>query len=165
MDLNISQYGWIHTALSLLALLTGVVVVWGLLTSRRMGGLTALFLASAVATSATGFGFAGGLGPAKMIGILSLVLLVVALLARYAFHLAGAWRWLYAVTAVFTLYFLVFVAIAETFKRVPSLKAAAPTLTEPPFKITQMVVLAVFVVLAILAAARFRYAREDDARG
>ena len=83
MDLNISTFGWIHTVLSLVALLSGLVVVWGLLTSQRMGALTALFTASAVATSVTGFGFAGGLDPAKIIGIVSLLLLAVAIVARY----------------------------------------------------------------------------------
>lgn len=164
MDLNISQFGWIHTALSLVALVTGIFVVAGLIGSRRNSGVTLVFLLSAIATSATAFGFAGSIDPAKIIGIISLVLLTVAVLAHYIFGRAGVWQRVYAVAAVLSVYFLVFVTIAEAFKRVPALKALAPTLTETPFKIAQLVALVVFVVMAIIAAVRFGSTSADDVR-
>ena len=158
MNASLSTFGWVHTGLSVIALLSGIVVVAGILYSRRMARLTALFLASAFATSATAFGF-GGFGPAQWIGVASLALIAIAIAARYAFHLAGAWRSIYAVAAVFTLYFLVFVTIAEAFKRIPLLARTAPTLTETPFKLTQLVSLLLFVGLASFAARHFRYHR------
>jgi uncharacterized membrane protein SirB2 len=90
------------------------------------------------------------------VGIISLVVLAVAILARYAFHLAGAWRWIYVVGAVVGLYLNVFVLIAQAFLKVPALKAIAPTQSEPPFLIAQLVVMALFIALGIAAAKRFR---------
>jgi hypothetical protein len=153
---DLTIYAWIHTALSLVGLVTGIVVAIGLLDSRRPAPWTSLYLASAVATSATGFGFQGvSFGASHWVGVASLVVLAAAILALYAFHLAGAWRWIYAVGAVLGLYFLVFVAIAQAFKKVPALQAMAPTLAEPPFALAQLVALALFVVLVIAAALRF----------
>ena len=105
----------------------------------------------------TGFFFPfHGFTPAIGVGIISLLVLAVAIYARYPGQLAGHWRWIYVVTAVIALYFNVFVAVVQAFEKVPSLKAMAPTQTEPPFKLTQLVVLALFVVLGIAAAIRFR---------
>jgi hypothetical protein len=156
MILGMSTFTFVHTVLSLIALVAGLIVVIGLLTSKRLDWWTALYLASAVATSATGFGFkVDSYGASHVIGGISLVVLLVAILARYVFHLAGAWRWIYAVTAVVGAYFLVFVAIAQAFKKIPALTAMAPTLSEPPFAVAQGVALVVFVVLAIAAARTF----------
>ena len=83
------------------------------------------------------------------------MVLAVAILARYAFHLAGAWRWIYAVSATIALYLNVFVLVVQSFEKVPALKAMAPTQSEPPFLVAQLVVLVLFVVLTILAAKRF----------
>jgi hypothetical protein len=145
-----STFTWVHTALSVAALIAGLIVVIGLY------GWTAIFLATAIATSATGFGFPfQSFGASHWIGVISLVVLVLAVLARYVFHYAGAWRWLYAVCTVVAFYFLVFVLIAQAFKKVPSLAALAPTLSEPPFAIAQVVAVVIFVAIAIATAQKF----------
>jgi magnesium-transporting ATPase (P-type) len=131
--------------------------MFGLLVGRRLNGWTALFLISTVLTSVTGFFFPfHGVTPAIVVGIISLVLLAVAIVARYARHLGGAWRWIYVVTAMISLYLNVFVLIVQLFQKVPALKALAPTQSEPPFAVTQLVVLALFVLLTIIAAIKFR---------
>ena len=105
----------------------------------------------------TGFFFPfHGFTPAIGVGIISLLVLAVAIYARYPRQLAGHWRWIYVVSAVVALYFNVFVAVVQAFEKVPALKVMAPTQTEPPFKLTQLVVLALFVVLGIVAVIRFR---------
>ena len=147
----------VHVIISLIGIASGLVVMVGLLTGRRLNGWTALFLASTVATSVTGFFFPfHGFTPAIAVGIISLFLLAVAIFARYGRRLAGAWRWLYVVTAMVALYLNVFVLIVQLFQKVPALKALAPTQSEPPFLVTQLFVLALFVVLTIIAAIKFR---------
>ena len=147
----------IHVVISLIGIGSGFVVLFGLLTGRRFDGWTLLFLATTVATSATGFGFPfDHLLPSHKVGILSLLVLAVAILARYAFHLMGAWRWIYVIGAVVALYLNVFVGIVQAFQKAPALKAMAPTQSEAPFLLTQLIVLALFVALAILAAIKFR---------
>ena len=131
-------------------------MILGLLTGKRLDGWAALFLASTVATSLTGFGFPFcELLPSHVVGAISLVVRAIAIPARYAFHLAGAWRWIYAIGAVLALYLNVFVGVVQAFLKVPALKALAPTQKEPPFLVAQLVVLLVFVGLTILAAKRF----------
>jgi len=150
-------YTIIHTLISLVAILTGFVVLFGLLTGNRIDGWTKWFLISAVATTVTGFFFPfHGITPAIKLGIISSVVLVITIYARYAKHLAGAWRWIYVVGASVTLYFNVFVGIVQSFEKIPALKAMAPTQSEPPFKLTQFVVLALFVILTLVAVIRFR---------
>jgi hypothetical protein len=157
MILDLSTFAWIHTVLSLVALISGIVVVIELLGSRLPGTWTTVYLASAVATSATGFGFQGvSFGASHWVGVMSLVALAAAILAHYVFHFVGAWRWLYAVSIVLGLYLLVFVAIAQAFKKVPALRAMAPTLSELPFAYAQVVALVPFVALVIAAARIFR---------
>jgi len=157
MILNLSTFAWIHTVLSLVALVSGIIVVVEMLGARTPRLWTAIYLASAVATSATGFGFPfESFGASHWVGVLSLVALLAAILALYVFHLAGAWRWIYVLGVVLGLYFDVFVAIAQAFKKVPALTAMAPTLSEPPFAAAQLVALVIFVVLAIAAVRRFR---------
>ena len=150
-------YTIIHTLISLVAIFTGFVVLLGLLTGNRVDRWTKWFLISAVATTVTGFFFPfHGITPAIKLGIISSVVLVITICARYAKHLAGAWRWIYVVGASVTLYFNVFVAIVQSFEKIPALKAMAPTQSESPFKLTQLVALALFVVLTFVAAIRFR---------
>ena len=150
-------YTIIHTLISLIAIFTGVVVLFGLLAGNRVDGWTKWFLITALATTVTGFFFPfHGMTPAIKLGIISSVVLVVTIYARYAKHLAGAWRWIYAVGAVLTLYFNVFVAIVQSFEKIPALNAMAPTQTEQPFQLTQLSVLGLFVVLGFVAAIRFR---------
>jgi hypothetical protein len=109
-----------------------------------------------VLTSVTGFGFPfTHLSPAHKLGIISLVVLAITLLARYSFHMAGSWRWIYVVTAVMALYLNVFVLVVQSFEKVPALHAMAPTQTEGPFKIAQLVVLVLFIVLTVVAVKKF----------
>jgi hypothetical protein len=150
----------IHVAISLVGILSGLVVMAGLLTSRRLDRWTALFLASTVATSVTGFLFPfHGFTPAIGVGIVSLVVLAVAIFARYLRHLNGAWRWIYVVTAMTSLYLNVFVLIVQLFQKVPALKALAPTQSEPPFVVAQVLALVAFIVLAIMSIVRFQVAQ------
>jgi hypothetical protein len=150
-------YTIIHTVISLVAIFTGFVVVFGLLAGKRLDGWTKWFLVTAVATTITGFFFPfHGFTPAIGLGIISLPFLALTIFARYPKHLAGPWRWIYVIGAVICLYFNLFVAVVQTFEKIPTLHAMAPTQTEPPFKVTQLSVLAIFVVFAIAAAIRFR---------
>jgi len=154
---NLSPFTKLHVVISLIGIVSGLVVMFGLLSSRRLNGWTALFLISTVLTSVTGLFFPfNGVTPGIVLAIISLVLLAGAIVARYARHLSGAWRWIYVVTAMISLYLNVFVLIAQLFQKVPALRALAPTQSEPPFAVTQLVVLAMFVLLTILAAVRFR---------
>ena len=150
-------YTIIHTLISLIGILTGLIVLVGLLAGKRLDGWTKWFLITTVLTSVTGFFFPfHGFTPAIALGIMSLIVLAVAIFARYPRQLAGHWRWIYVVTAVIALYFNVFVLVVQAFEKIPALHAMAPTQTEPPFKLTQLVVLAIFVLLGIIAAIRFR---------
>jgi hypothetical protein len=146
----------VHVALSLIGIGSGVVVLFGLIAANRRDRWTALFLATTAATSLTGFLFPfDKLLPSHVVGIISLVALAIAILARYVRRLTGAWRWIYAVSAVLGLYLNVFVLIAQAFQKVPALHALAPTQSEAPFAIAQLVVLALFVAIGILAVRRF----------
>ncbi len=150
-------YTIIHTLISLVGIFTGLVVLLGMLAGKRLDGWTKWFLVTTVLTSVTGFFFPfHGFTPAIGVGIISLLVLAVAIYARYPCQLAGAWRWIYVVGAVISLYFNVFVLVVQSFEKIPALHAMAPTQTEPPFKLTQLVVLALFALLTIIAAIRFR---------
>ena len=156
---GMSTFTLVHVALSLIGILSGLVVVLGLLAAARLDGWTAIFLVTTVLTSVTGFFFPfHGITPGIMIGILSMVMLAIAIFARYSKHLAGHWRGTYVITAMIALWFNVFILVVQLFEKVPALRALDPTQSEPPFKITQGVVLLVFVVLTIAATKRFRIA-------
>ena len=156
MILGLSTLGFIHTALSLLALASGLVVVMGLVGGRPLNGWTAVYFASAVATNATGFTFPGDFGIPHYLGLGAALALMVAIPARYIFRLAGAWRPIYAVATVVSVHVLVFFTIGEAFLRIPSLNALAPTLTETPFAVTQLAGMLLFVALAVAAATAAR---------
>jgi len=159
LGMSLETYTFVHVLISLVGIGSGLVVLLGLLRGKRLDGWTALFLASTVATSVTGFGFPfDHLLPSHKVGIVSLVVLAVGILARYPLHLAGAWRRVYVVCAALALYLNVFVLVVQAFLKVPVLKTMAPKQTEPPFVVAQGVVLTVFVVLGIVAAIRFRAA-------
>jgi hypothetical protein len=133
-----------------------VIVLVAMLNGRAPAGYTALFLASTVLTSVTGFLFPPtGFTPAQAVGVLSLILLAIALFALYGRHLGAAWRWIYVVAAVSALYFNCLVAVTQAFQKVPFLRALAPTQSEAPFQAAQLVLLAVFVVAAIFAVRKF----------
>jgi hypothetical protein len=150
-------YTLVHVVISLVAIASGFVVVFGLISGKRLDRWTAFFLSTTVATSVTGFGFPiHGFTPGIGLGIVSLLVLAVSLFARYGRHLAGIWRRVYVVTAVMALYLNFLVLIVQSFQKVPALKALAPTQSEPPFLIAQVIAMIVFIVLGFLAAIRFR---------
>jgi hypothetical protein len=154
--MGMSMFTAIHVALSLIGIVSGLVVVAGMLKSNLRAGWTLLFLATTVATSVTGFGFhREQLLPSHIVGIISLVLLAVAILALYVFALRGTWRGIYVVTAVASLYLNVFVLIVQAFLKVPALHALAPTQNEPPFAIAQGTALIAFIAIGIAAARKF----------
>jgi len=143
--------------ISLAGIFSGLVVLFGLLANKRLDRWTKRFLITTVATSVTGFGFPlHHFGAPHVVGIISLIVLAIAIYARYPRQLAGAWRWIYVVSALIALYLNVFVGVVQAFQKVPALQALAPTQTELPFKSTQLIVLALFVVLTIVATIRFR---------
>ena len=145
MIFGFTPFTFFHVAISLLGIFTGLIVLRGLLHARRLPGWTAFFLITTILTNATGFFFPFfRLLPSHIIGAISLIVLAVALFALYAKRLAGPWRWVYTVSAVTALYFNVFVLVVQLFRRVPALAAAAPTQSEPPFAVAQLVVLAIF---------------------
>jgi hypothetical protein len=154
---SLSAYTIIHVIISLIAIAAGFIAVFGMLTGNRMAGWTAIFLWMTVLTSVTGFGFPfDHVLPSHAVGAVSLVFLAVALFAVYVKHLAGAWRWIYVISAIVALWFNVFVLIVQAFQKIDALKALAPTQSEPPFQIAQGAALVLFVVLAILAVRKFR---------
>jgi hypothetical protein len=159
LGMTLSTFTLVHVVISLIGIGSGLLVMYGLLIGKRLDGATAIFLASTVATSVTGFGFPfDHLLPSHKVGILSLLVLAVAIIARYVFHLAAGWRGIYVVSAVVALYLNVFVLVVQLFEKVPALRAMAPTQKEPPFLVAQLVILALFVALTIIAAKRFRMA-------
>jgi hypothetical protein len=149
-------YTLIHTLISLVGIFSGFIVLFGLLAGKRLDGWTRWFLITNVATSATGFFFPfHGFTPAYAVGAISLVFLALAIFARYGRQLAGPWRWIFVISAMIAFYFNVFVGVVMAFRRIPALAALAPTQTEPPFQMTQLVVLALFALLTIVAAIKF----------
>jgi hypothetical protein len=157
MGSGLAIYTNIHVAISLLAIGSGFIVLFGMIAAQRLDRWTAFFLATTVLTSVTGFGFPiSGFTPGLAIGALSLVVLAAAIYACYARHLNGTWRRVYVVTAVIALYFNVLVLIVQSFQKVPALKSLAPTQSEPPFVGAQVVALVAFIILGTLAAIRFR---------
>jgi hypothetical protein len=157
LGLTTSTYTLLHVVISLIGIGSGLLVVYGLLTNRRFDGGTAIFLATTVLTSVTGFGFPfDHLLPSHKVGIISLVVLAIAILARYGLHLAGPWRRIYVVSGVMALYLNVFVLVVQSFLKVPAVHALAPTQMEPPFLVVQLIVLLIFVGLTVAAAKKFR---------
>lgn len=147
----------IHVLISLVGIVSGFVVAFGLLGGKRLDGWTALFLITTVLTSVTGFLLpAHKLMPSHIVGAISLVVLAIAIFARYVRHLARGWRSTYVVSSILALYFNVFVLVVQSFMKVPALKALAPTQSEPPFAIAQGLVLLLFIVLGIAAVKKFR---------
>ena len=157
VGLSIENFTNLHVAISLIAIVSGLIVLVGMLRAQRLPGWTALFLVTTILTSVTGFMFPiSGLTPAIVFGLISIVILAIALTALYLKGLAGAWRWIYVTTALIALYLNVFVLIVQSFQKVPALQKLAPTQSGPPFQIVQGVVLAAFLILGIMATRRFR---------
>ena len=157
---GMSIYTLIHVILSLIGIVSGLIVAFGLLGGRRLDGTTTLFLATTMLTSVTGFFFPfRGFKPGYVVGLISVLVLAIAIYARYSRHLAGGWRRAYVITAMIALYLNCFVLVAQLFMKVPELNVLAPTGSEAPFLIAQIVVMALFVVLTIFAAKNFRNAQ------
>ena len=159
LGMTTSTFTLVHVLISLVGIGSGFIVVYGLLTGRRLDGWTATFLATTILTSVTGFFFpVEHILPSHMVGVISLVVLAAALLARYARHMQHSWRSIYVVCAIIALYLNVFVAVVQSFLKIPPVHALAPTQKEPPFLVAQLAVMAIFVVIGILAVKKFRVA-------
>jgi hypothetical protein len=152
----------VHVVISLIAIVAGLIVMFGMLGSKTQPGLTAIFLLFTILTSATGFVIppllTETLLPSHLFGILSFILLAIACVALYGMKLAGAWRWIYVVTALLSLYLNVFVLVTQSFLKTPALTALAPgnPPAGPVFGVAQGIVLVFFVVMIIGAWRRFR---------
>ena len=159
LGMSLATFTTVHVAISLIAIVAGLVVMGGMLGSNRQPGLTAIFLLFTILTSATGFLFPfTQLLPSHMIGILSLVLLAIACIALYGMKLSGPWRWIYVLTALVSLYFNVFVLVIQSFLKIPALTALAPgnPPSGPVFAVVQGIVLLFFILVIIGAVRRFR---------
>jgi hypothetical protein len=157
LGMSVGAFTLLHVVITLVAIGSGLIVVGGMFASHKLPLTTALFLLTTALTSVTGFLFPiHGLTPALSVGILACVVLAIALFALYKEHLLGAWRWIYVITAVASLYLNVFVLVVQSFVKVSALNALAPTQSESPFAITQAVVLAIFILIALIAVVKFR---------
>jgi hypothetical protein len=159
LGLSVTVITLIHVIISLIGIVTGLMAMVGLLTSKPMPGWTAVFLLTTILTSVTGFMFPfDKLLPSHVIGIISLLLLAAACFALYSQKLAGPWRWIYVVTAMTSLYLNIFVLIIQSFLKVPPLHALAPSVppSEPPFAIVQGIVLVLFVAATVMAVRKSR---------
>jgi hypothetical protein len=160
--MSLATFVLVHVIISLIAIVAGIIVIFGMLSSKRPGGLIAIFLLLTILTSATGFLIpplvSDKLLPSHIIGALSLALLVIACIALYAVKLSGAWRWIFAVTALLALYFNTFVLVIQSFLKIPALTAIAPgnPPSGPVFAVVQGVVLVFLVLMIIGAVRRFR---------
>jgi hypothetical protein len=159
LGMSLATFTLVHVVISLIAIAAGLLVMFGLLGSNRMPGMTAIFLLFTILTNATGFLFPfTQLLPSHIIAIIGLVLLAIACLALYGMKLAVAWRWIYVVTAMLSLYLNIFVLVIQSFLKIPVLHALAPSVppSEPPFAAVQGLVLLFFVVVIIGSIRRFR---------
>jgi hypothetical protein len=157
LGMSISAFTLLHVIITLIAIDSGLIVVGGMFASHQLPGTTALFLFTTVLTSVTGFLFPiHGFTPALGVGIVSCLILVFALFAYYGKHLKGAYRWIYVVAAIASLYLNVFVLVVQSFIKVAALNALAPTQSEPPFVIAQIAVMLIFILIGIIAANKFQ---------
>ena len=160
LGLSVHTFTVIHVLISLVGIVAGVIVAFAMVQGKSVPGWTALALLALILTSVTGFFFQDPtFTPAEGVGVISLVVLAVAVLALYFLHLAGIWRWIYVIAAMVAIYLNVFVGVIQSFEKIGFLNALAPHQTEPPFIVAQLVVLAIFVVLGLLSLKRFHPSR------
>jgi hypothetical protein len=160
LGMSLTTFTLLHVFISLIGIIAGLIAVIGWLQSDPSRIPTAIFLATTILTSVTGFLFPfTKLLPSHIVGIISLVLLALAMFALYGRHLSGFWRPIYTVTAVLSLYLNIFVLLVQAFLKIPLLKAWAPTQTEPAFVVAQGSAFVLFLVLTILTTAKFRPVR------
>jgi hypothetical protein len=159
MIFGLTTFTVIHVVLSLVGIVAGLVVAGGLAAGRRLNGWAGVFLVTTALTSITGFGFPfTGFLPSHAVGIVSLVVLAVVIVAQYIKHLDGAWARIYGGGVVLATYLNCFVLVTQLFRRLPALIVAAPHQSEPPFALTQVIVLALFVWLGVAADKGLRAA-------
>ena len=157
LGMPLATFTFLHVLISLVGIASGLIVLERFFRNRTLGVSNVVFLTTTILTSVTGFLFPfKAFGPPHVVGVISLVVLAIALFALYAGNLVGPWRWIYVCTAILALYLNVFVAVVQSFDKIGRLRALAPTGSEPPFAITQGVVLVLFIVLGIIALMRFR---------
>ena len=159
LGLGLSAFTTLHVVISLIAIVAGLIVMFGMLGTYHAGGLAAIFLILTILTSVTGFMFPfNGVTPAILVGILSCVLLAIACIALYAMKAAGPWRWIYVLTALVSLYLNVFVLVIQSFLKIPPLHEIAPgnPPAGPAFAVVQGVVLVFFVIMTIQVWRRYR---------
>jgi hypothetical protein len=157
LGMSTSTYTLLHVLISFVGIGSGLAVIYGMFRSHRLDVITMVFVVSTALTSLTGFAFPNEhITPGIIVGILSLVVLAIAILGRYVMHMRGAWRAIYVITAAIAVYFNCFVLVAQSFEKVPALHALAPTQKEPPFAVAQVILLVLFVVLTVMAVKRFR---------
>ena len=162
LGMSLATFTLLHVAISLVGIAAGFVVVYGFFTSKRLPGWTTAFLATTILTDITGYFFAfTKVLPSHIVGAISLVILAVAVVALYIYHLEGSWRWIYIAASVAALYLNVFVGVVQAFLKIPFLHELAPTQSDPPFIVTQAVVMVAFVAIGILASRSFHPAAED----
>jgi hypothetical protein len=157
LGMSVPTFTLLHVIISLIGIATGIVVALALMAGRRLAGWTGLFLITTVLTSVTGFFFhSTSFGPPHVVGVLSLVILALAIPALYSKRLAGGWRAVYVIGAIAALWFNCFVGVVQAFQKLPFFHALAPTQKEPPFLIAQGLVLAIFVVVTVVSLRKFR---------
>jgi hypothetical protein len=156
LGMSTSAFTQFHVIISLVGIFTGVVALFGMLSASRLPTWTALFLLTTIATSVTGFMFPStGFDAPHVVGVISLVVLAIVLLALYSYHLVGAWRAVFVVSSTIAVYLNVFVGVVQSFQKVPLLHLLAPNGSEPPFIIAQVLVMAIFIALGIFAVKKF----------
>ncbi|HEU4627342.1 MAG TPA: hypothetical protein VFS52_21480 [Steroidobacteraceae bacterium] len=156
LGMTIPFFTLLHVIISLIGIVAGAVVMRGLWSATRPDGSAVFFLTTTAATSVTGFLFhSASFGAAHFVGLISLAVLAVTILALYIYRLAGLWRGIYVAGAVLALYLNVFVGMVQAFQKLPFLHPFAPTGSEPPFVVTQLLVLGMFIALGIVATKRF----------
>lgn len=156
LGMSLAVFTQVHVMLSLIGIVAGIVALFAMFGSKTADGWTGIFLLTTILTSVTGYFFPSEkILPSHIVGALSLVVLALAVLGFYRFRLAGAWRWIYVVTAVIALYLNVFVAVVQAFAKLPFLHSIAPTMSDPPFMVTQVIVLVAFIVAGVVAVRSF----------
>jgi hypothetical protein len=148
-----STFTLIHVAISLIGIAAGLVVVYGFVAGKKLPGWNAVFLLMTILTSVTGFFFPfHGIDPAIVVGVISLVVLAVAVLAWNK-----KWTKTYIVTATIAEFFNVLVLIVQSFEKIAPLHELAPKGTEPITNVAKVLALILFVVLAWVAIRRGRF--------
>jgi hypothetical protein len=157
LGMSLALFTQVHVAISLIGIAAGFLVIFGMMASKKMVLWTELFLITTALTSITGFMFPfKGVTPGIVIGILSLVVLLFAVIARYGGHLAGGWRGTWVISAVVAQFFNFLVLVVQSFEKVPALHALAPTGKEMPLKLAQVLTLVLFIALGAVAYRKFR---------